>query len=68
VESASILLVDGCLFVEVEAARQVEPIHKAQLLSYIKVLETPLGLIINLHAPKPTDEVSRLILPDANHE
>ena len=54
------LLVDRCLFVEVKAVEKVHPIHKAQLLSYVKLLDIPLGLIINCHAQKLTDGLSRL--------
>lgn len=60
------LLVDGCLFVEVKAVDKVHPIHKAQLLSYMQLLDIPLGLVINFHELKLTDGVSRLILPGAN--
>ena len=43
--------------------------HKAQLLSYMKLLDIPLGLIVNFRALKLTDGVSRLlILPGANLE
>jgi GxxExxY protein len=62
------LLIDKCLFVEVKAIEEVLPIHKAQLLSYMKLLDIPLGLIINFHALKLTEGVSRLILPGANLE
>jgi GxxExxY protein len=60
------LLVNRCLLVEVKAVEAVLPIHKAQLLSYMKLLDIPLGLIINFDSPKLTDGVSRLILPGAN--
>ena len=60
------LLVDKCLFVEAKAVEQVHPIHKAQLLSYMKLLDIPLGLVINFHELKLTDGISRLILPGAN--
>ena len=60
------MLVDKCLFVEVKAVETVHPIHKAQLLSYMKLLDIPLGLIINFNVLKLTDGVSRLILPGAN--
>jgi GxxExxY protein len=60
------LLIDRCLFVEVKAASEIHPINKAQLLSYMKLLEIPLGLIINFNELKLTDGVSRLILPGAN--
>ncbi len=62
------LLVEDCLFVEVKAAESVHPIHKAQLLSYMKIVDIPLGLIINFNEQKLTDGVSRLILPGANLE
>ena len=62
------LLIDACLFVEVKAVDEVHPINKAQLLSYMKLLDIPLGLIINFHTLKLTDGVSRLILPGANLE
>jgi GxxExxY protein len=60
------LLVEDCLFVEVKAVEAVHPIHKAQLLSYMKLLDVPLGLLINFNVQKLTDGVSRLILPGAN--
>jgi GxxExxY protein len=60
------LLIDKCLLVEAKAVEEVLPIHKAQLLSYMKLLDIPLGLIINFHALKLTEGVSRLILPGAN--
>jgi GxxExxY protein len=62
------LLIDDCLIVEVKAVEAVQPIHKAQLLSYMKLLDIPLGLIINFNVLKLTDGVSRLILPGANQE
>ena len=48
-----------CLLVEGKAVEQVLPIHKAQWLSYMKLLDIPLGLIINFHVLKLTDGVSR---------
>jgi GxxExxY protein len=62
------LLVDRCLFVEVKATADVHPINKAQLLSYMKLLDIPLGLIINFNELKLADGVSRLIIPSANLE
>ena len=41
-------------------------VHISQLLSYMKLLDIPLGLIINFHGLNLTDGVSRLILPEAN--
>lgn len=60
------VLIEGCVLIEAKAIEHVLPIHKAQLLSYMKLLDVPLGLLINFNVPKLTDGVSRLILPGAN--
>ncbi len=61
------ILVDGCVLVEGKSVEKILPIHKAQLLSYMKLLDVPVGLLINFNESKLTDGVSRLILPGANH-
>ena len=38
--------VDDCLLVEVKAVQEVHPVHKAQTLSYMRLLDFPLGLIL----------------------
>ena len=40
--------------------------HKAQLFSYMKLLDVPLGLLINFHVPVLRDGIKRLILPGAD--
>ena len=60
------MLVEGCVLVEVKAVKKILRIHKAQLLSYMKLLNVPVGLLINFHEIKLTDGVHRLILPGAN--
>jgi GxxExxY protein len=60
------MLVEDCVLVEAKAVEKILPIHKAQLLSYMKLLDIPIGLLINFHEMKLTDGVHRLILPGAN--
>lgn len=60
------LLIEDCILVELKAVREVLSIHKAQLLSYMKLLNVPVGLLINFHETKLIDGVSRMILPGAN--
>jgi GxxExxY protein len=60
------VLVEGCVLVEAKAVEKILPLHKAQLLSYMKLLNVPIGLLINFHELKVTDGISRLILPGAN--
>jgi GxxExxY protein len=60
------ILVEECLLVEIKAVEKILSIYKAQLLSYMKLLDVPIGLLINFHEAKLIDGVSRLILPGAN--
>ncbi len=59
-------LVEECLLLELKAVEKVLPLRKAQLLSYMKLLDVPLGLLINFHEMKRVNGISRLILPGAN--
>src|SRR6266403_5534965 len=54
------MLVEGCVVVEAKAVEKILAIHKAQLLSYMKLLNIPLGLLINFHEMKLTDGVQPL--------
>ena len=60
------VLVEDCLLVEVKAVEKILPIHKAQLLSYMKLLNVPLGLLINFHEMRVVAGVKRLMLRGAN--
>ena len=60
------VLVDDCLLLELKSVQEVLPVHKAQLLSYMKLLDIPLGLLINFHELKLVDGIHRMILPGAN--
>src|SRR4051812_22837012 len=59
------LLVSGCLLVELKAVEAVHPFSKAQLLSYMKLLDIPIGLLMNFHEPVLKSGISRLVLPGA---
>jgi GxxExxY protein len=60
------LLVDGCLLLELKAVEAVLSLHKAQLFSYMRLLDIPVGLLINFHQPVLKRGISRMILPGAN--
>ncbi|MEA3164394.1 MAG: hypothetical protein QOE88_2212 [Verrucomicrobiota bacterium] len=59
------ILVDNLLIVELKAVEKILPIHKAQLLSYLKLLNKPLGLLINFHEPILKNGIYRMMLEDA---
>ena len=60
------ILVDDCLLVELKAVEILHPSSKAQLFSYTKLLDIPLGLLINFHESVLKNGISRMILPGAN--
>lgn len=59
------ILVAGCLLVELKAVEVVHPFSKAQLFSYMKLLDIPVGLLMNFHEPVLKNGISRMILPGA---
>jgi len=59
------VFVDDCLILELKAVVKVLPIHKAQLLSYMKLMDVPLGLLVNFHELRLVNGIHRLILPGA---
>ena len=60
------LLLELCLLLELKCVQEILPIHKAQLLSYMKLLDIPIGLIFNFHETRLTNGIVRMILPGAN--
>jgi GxxExxY protein len=60
------VLVAGCLLLELKAVQELHPIHKAQLLSYMKLMDVPLGLLLNFHEMRLVDGVHRMILRGAD--
>ncbi|MCZ7635824.1 MAG: GxxExxY protein [Verrucomicrobia bacterium] len=60
------VLVEECLLLELKSVQEVLPIHKAQLLSYMMLLDVPVGLLINFHELKLVDGIRRMILPGGN--
>ena len=44
------LLVNGILIVELKSVERLVPVHFKQLLTYLRLLELPLGLLINFGA------------------
>jgi GxxExxY protein len=60
------LLVNDCLLVELKAVEVLHPSSKAQLFSYMKLLDVPIGLLINFHELVLKNGICRMILPGAN--
>ena len=59
------LLVEDRVLVEVLALEKILPIHQTRLSGRLRLLKAPAGLLINFHATRLADGVSRLFLSDA---
>jgi GxxExxY protein len=56
------ILVEDTLVVELKAIENTLPVHEAQLLTYMKLLKKPQGLLINFF----TDNITKTIRPMVN--
>jgi len=56
------MLVNGELIVELKAVEKVLPVHQAQLLTYLKLAQKRLGLLINFNVPVIRDGIKRIAL------
>ncbi|MBW2020579.1 MAG: GxxExxY protein [Deltaproteobacteria bacterium] len=55
------LLVEDTIIVELKSVEEVRPVHKKQLLTYLRLAKKPLGLLINFNEPLLKNGISRII-------
>jgi len=55
------LLVDECVVVELKSIEQVLPVHRGQLLSYLRLGGFKLGYLLNFNVPLMRDGITRLV-------
>ena len=60
------IYIEDCLILELKSVEKVLPVHKAQLMSYMKLLNAPIGLIMNFHSDRMTDGIHRMVLKGAD--
>ncbi|OGU13816.1 MAG: GxxExxY protein [Geobacteraceae bacterium GWC2_53_11] len=56
------LVVEDRVIVELKAVERNDPVFKAQLMSYMKLTDKKLGLLINFNVPLLKDGITRVIL------
>ncbi|AKJ64837.1 GxxExxY protein [Kiritimatiella glycovorans] len=56
------LVVHGKVVVELKAVKELEPIHEAQLLTYMKLTGCRVGLLINFNVPVLKHGIKRMVL------
>jgi GxxExxY protein len=54
-------LVEKTVVLELKAVESLQPIHEAQLLTYLKLGGWPIGLLINFNVPVLTKGIKRLV-------
>src|SRR5947207_14969425 len=62
------IMVESCLLLELKAVEALHPFSKARLFSYMKLLDIPIGLLINFDEPVLKNGISRMILEGANQK
>src|SRR3954471_10142572 len=55
------LFVENAVLVELKAVPRIQPIHEAQLLSYLRLSGSKLGLLINFHVVLLRDGITRIV-------
>jgi GxxExxY protein len=56
------IVVEGRVVVEIKATESILPVHRAQVLSYLRLAGIRVGLLINFHVPYVTQGIERFVL------
>ena len=60
------LLVEDTVILELKCAERIMPVHEAQLLTYMKLLNKPVGFVINFNVPVLKQGIVRRVLDSAS--
>ena len=55
------VVVGGSVILELKTVDQIEPIHEAQLLTYLKLSGLKLGILINFNVPILKEGIKRIV-------
>ena len=60
------LIIDDCVIIELKSIQALEPVHSKQVLTYLRLTEKRLGLLINFGEMRIKDGIKRIVngLPD----
>jgi iron complex transport system substrate-binding protein len=59
------LVVEGRVIVEVKSVDELAPIHKKQLMTYLRLSGIPVGLLINFGGNRMKGNIERLVVGNA---
>ena len=55
------LVVQDCVIVEIKSIAEIAPVHKKQLLTYLRLADKRLGLLINFNVSLIKDGITRVV-------
>ncbi len=55
------LLIEGTLLIELKSAERMAPVYSKQVLTYLRLMKLPLGLLINFGAPTFKEGIMRIV-------
>ncbi len=55
------ILVDGELIIETKSVEGISPVHRAQLLSYLRLSSRRLGYVLNFNVVSMRDGIARVV-------
>jgi iron complex transport system substrate-binding protein len=55
------LLVEGCVVVELKSVENWAPVHSKQVLTYLRLLDLPVGLLLNFGAATMKEGMHRIV-------
>lgn len=55
------VVVEGGVILELKSVKKLEPIHEAQLLTYLKLSDLRLGLLLNFNVPLMRNGIQRIV-------
>jgi len=55
------LLVEGCVIVELKSVEKLAPVHSKQLLTYLRLMKLPVGLLLNFGAATLKEGLHRVV-------
>jgi GxxExxY protein len=56
------LVVESQIVLEIKGVERLNPVHHAQILSYLRVSRLPVGLLMNFNVPVLQDGLKRIVL------
>jgi len=57
------VLVNGLVIVELKSVAALAPIHEAQMMTYLRLTNSPVGLLLNFNVKSLKDGIKRIINP-----